>query len=178
MKTLRRIESGIKNALRRFTALVVFVLVGIIPAIAFAAEDTAVQKLSDQLMSILTPVIVAFVGALFTWLLVLFQKKTGIKIEDDKVNAWSNIARKAALRGAEWARKEAKKRGAGVKIPGPEILEVSAKWAIDMGAQSKLPQMAKDALEGLIEAHLFELRMEEFEIKKDAPPIVGDLPKV
>ncbi|MBW2691044.1 MAG: hypothetical protein JRE57_00240 [Deltaproteobacteria bacterium] len=139
-------------------ALVIF----FIPSIAFAqAAKTSLDNLSAEIMNILVPVFVAFIGGLATWLLHKVQKKFGVDVGEKTATAWSNLARKAALRGGEWARKKTKALAEGKKIPGNEVMEVSANWAIEMAKAQKLPELAREKLEGLIEAHLFELRMDE-----------------
>lgn len=141
-------------------AAVLFVL--LIPAIAFADDgQTALSNLSAEIMNVLVPVFVAFIGGLATWLLHKVQKKFHIDVGEKTAEAWERLARKAALRGGEWARKKAKALTDGKKIPGNEVMEVAANWAIEMAKQQKLPALAREKLEGLIEAQLFDLRREE-----------------
>jgi len=151
-------------------SVVTFIL--LYPAIALAqgtAEPTALDRLSTEVLNVLIPVFVAFIGGLATWLLSKMQKKLGIEIGDKAHDAWSSLARKGALRAAEWARNKAKDLAEGKKIPGPEILEVGANWAIDMGKAYKLPEIGRAKLEGLIEAELFQLRREEDGTETSAP---------
>ena len=89
------------------------------------------------------------------------QQKLHIDVGEKTAAAWGELARKAALRGGEWARKKSKDLTDGKKLPGGEVMEVAAGWAVEMAKQQKLPMMAREKLEGLIEAHLFELRSEE-----------------
>jgi gas vesicle protein len=132
------------------------------PSFAFAAaEGGALSNLSEQIMNILVPLFVAFIGSLATWLLHKVQKKFGIEVGQKTANAWENLARKAALRGAEYARKKSKELTEGVKLPGGEVMEVAANWAIEMAKQQKLPELAREKLEGLIEAQLFQLRWQQ-----------------
>jgi hypothetical protein len=135
------------------------------PALAFAQEEppppTALERLSDELLNILIPAAVLLVGGLVTWVLRTFSKKLGIEVSEANVTAWSDLARRGALRAAEWARKEVKEKVKGTKIPGPQMLEVAANWAIDMGKQMKLPEIGRARLEGLIESELFNLRRED-----------------
>jgi hypothetical protein len=126
------------------------------PALAFA--DTAIQSATSEIMGVLIPVFVALVGAFATWILRKVQQKLHIDVGDKTAAAWDELARKAALRGGEWARKKSKELTEGKKLPGGEVMEVAATWAIEMAKQQKLPAMARSKLEGLIEAHLFELR--------------------
>lgn len=135
----------------------------IVPTLALAqtVEPTALEKFTTEVMNVLVPVFVMFIGGLATWILNLFRKKTGIQIGDAQIAAWSGLARKSALRGAEWARKKAKESTDGRRIPGPEVLEVAANFAVEMGIQANLPTMGRAKLEALIEAELFELRREQ-----------------
>lgn len=139
--------------------LLVFGLVFLWSPPAFAAE-TALGRLSDEVFTILTPIFVAAIGALAVWALALLKKKLGIGVSDATAASWANLARKAALRGAEYARAKAKGLTDGKKVPGPEVLEVSANWAIDVAKSAGLPEMARKSLEGLIESELFKLRLE------------------
>lgn len=149
------------------------VLVLLWPALALAQSEapTALERLSDGILDVLIPIFVAFIGGLATWLLKKLKEKTGIEISDAAQESWSKLARKAALRGGEYARKKAKELTDGKKVPGPEILEMAANWAIDMGDSLKLPQIGRAKLEGLIEAHLFELRREDDELDGREAPI-------
>jgi hypothetical protein len=143
-----------------------------VPGIAFAqgdAEPTALDRLSNELLNVLIPVFVLFIGGLATWLLAKVQKKLGIEVGDKAADAWARLAKKGALRGAEWARKKAKDLTDGKKVPGPDVLETAANWAIDMGVAFKLPEIGREKLEGLIEAELFALRREELAPKADDP---------
>ena len=136
------------------------VLVAPVAVPVAAAGGTALQRLSSDIMAVLEPVFVALVGALAVWLLSLLKKKLGIKVSDETASAWSNLAKKAALRGAEWARQEAKKLVGDAKVPGPAILDTALGWAVDMGEKMGLPEMLKSTLTGLIESELFKLRLE------------------
>jgi len=143
-------------------ASAVALLILLLPSIALADDgQTALGNLSTEVMNILVPVFVAFIGAFATWLLHKVQKRFGLEVTEKTANAWSNLARKAALRGGEYARKKAKSLTDGKKMPGNEVMEVSANWAIEMAKAQNLPALAREKLEGLIEAHLFELRQEE-----------------
>jgi hypothetical protein len=139
-----------------------------VPSIAHA--DTAIQSATSEILNILIPVFVALIGALATWILRKVQQKLHLDVGEKAAGAWSDLARKAALRGGEWARKKSKELTEGKKIPGPEVMEVAASWAVEMAKQQKLPEMARAKLEGLIEAHLFELRSAEEDVAASAPP--------
>lgn len=151
------------NSKRSGVWLVFLVSVLLIPSIAFAQEvaPTSVERFTTELMNVLVPVFVLFIGSLATWLLNIFRKKTGIEVSDAQLTAWSALARKAALRGAEYARQKAKTLTQGQKVPGPDVLEVAANFAIEMGLQAKLPAIGRARLEALIEAELFGLRREQ-----------------
>jgi hypothetical protein len=128
----------------------------LIPSVA--AADTAVTSATQEILSILLPIFVALVGSLATWILRKVQQKLHIDVGEKTAEAWGNLARKAAMRGGEWARKKSKDLTDGAKVPGGEVMEVAVQWAVEMAKQQKLPELARDKLEGLIEAHLFELR--------------------
>jgi len=129
------------------------------PALAFAADgQTALDNLSTQILDILIPVFGTFIATLAAWVLLKIKAKLHIEVSDKTAAAWEDLAEKAALRAGEWARNKAKTLTDGKKIPGPEILEVGANWAIDMAVARGLPALARNKLEGLIEAKLFQYR--------------------
>jgi len=131
----------------------------LLPSIAHA--ETAIQSATSEIMGILVPVFVTLIGALATWILRKVQQKLHIEVGDRTALAWDELARRAALRGGEWARNKSKDLTDGKKLPGGEVMEVAAIWAVEMAKQQKLPEMARNKLEGLIEAHLFELREQQ-----------------
>jgi len=124
------------------------------------AAGTALQRLSDELMAILVPAFGALVTGLVGLLLTWVRKKYKIDVGDKQLDAWSKLAGKAAQRGGEWARNKMRDMTDDKKIPGPEILEVAANWALDIGKASGLPDIGREKLEGLIEAHLFSRRLD------------------
>lgn len=157
MKSLKLAWSGQRSAKLAVSAYVL-----LIPAVAWAqTEPTALERLSTEILNVLIPVFVALVGGLATWLLKKLKEKTGIEVSDAAAESWFKLARKAALRGGEYARRKAKDLTEGQRVPGPEVLELATNWAVDMGKSLKLPEMGREKLEGLIEAHLFELRRED-----------------
>jgi hypothetical protein len=137
-----------------------------VPSLAFAdgtapaPTQTALQNLTDQVMAILIPSFVLLVGGLATAILAKVRHKLHLDNAGVITDQWDDLAKKAALRGAEWARQEAKKLEGDKKIPGGAVMETAANWAIDMGVQQGLPEMARKKLEGLIDAQLFKLRIE------------------
>lgn len=134
--------------------------------VAPAPKQTGLEALRDQLLAILIPTFVLFVGALATAALAKFKKKLGLDVSEKVAEQWQSLAQSAALRGAEWARKKAKELTDGKKVPGPEVLDVAVNWATDMAVHQGLPALARAKLEGLIEAELFKLRADS-----DAGPV-------
>ena len=124
------------------------------------AAKTALDNLSHELMNILVPAFVALIGGLVTFLLNWIRRKFKLTVSDQQIDAWAKLAERAAARGAEWARKKAKDLTEDEKVPGPEIMEVAANWAVEMGKTFKLPEIGREKLEGLIEAHLSTQRKE------------------
>lgn len=124
-------------------------------------SQTGIERLSDQLLAVLLPVFVTFIGGLALLLLNKLKKKFGLDVSDKTTEQWAALARSAAQRGAEWARKKAKEELAGKKVPGPEVLDVAVNWATEMAVWQGLPELARSKLEGLIEAELFKLRQED-----------------
>jgi hypothetical protein len=118
------------------------------------AAQTSLEKLSAELMNILVPTFVSLIGALCALLLNWVRRRFKLNVSDQQIDAWQKLAEKAAARGAEWARNKAKGLAEGKTVPGPEVLEVAANWAIEMGKTFNLPEMGREKLEGLIEAHL------------------------
>jgi hypothetical protein len=135
-----------------------------VPVVALAPapeSKTALDNLSSEVMNILVPVFAAFIAGLFSLLLNWLRKKFKLEVSEKQIGSWSHLARKGALRGAEWARKKVKSATEGKKLPGPEILEVATNWAVEAGKAAGLPEMGREKLEGWIEAELFDLRREE-----------------
>lgn len=128
----------------------------LMPSLAFA--DTAIHSATAEIMNIMVPVFVALIGALATWILAKVKQKFHLDVSEKTTHAWNALASQAAARAGEWARKKALAAGDGKKIPGGEVMDVAANWAIEMAKQQKLPEMARAKLEGLIEAQLFRTR--------------------
>lgn len=124
-------------------------------------EETALAKLSDEIMNILVPVFGTLISGLVTLLLLWLRKRFKLQVSDEQINSWSKLSRKGALRAAEWARKKAKEAVDDKKIPGPDILEIAVNWALEAGKAAGLPEMGREKLEGWVEAELFDLRREE-----------------
>lgn len=125
-----------------------------------AVPTTALEDFHTQVMAILVPVFVTLIGGLATWIGLLIKKKFHLAVSDQTMEQWNALARAAALRGAEWARAKSKEFVEGKKLPGGEVMDVAAKWAIQMAAQQGLPALGAEKLTGLIESELFKLRLE------------------
>lgn len=134
-----------------------------------AAGGTSLQKLSDEVMAILLPILGTLATGLAGLLLAWVRKKFKLDIGDKQLEAWAKLAGRAADRAGEWARNKLKEATDGKTIPGPEILEVGANWAIEVGKAAGLPDIGREKLEGLIEAHLFSRR------KDPADPLPMDV---
>lgn len=161
---LRRLLSLAGSTLRTVhvsIVAIVVVLMVLSPAVAWGQEvaPTALSRFASGVLDLLIPIFVAFIGSLVTWILYKIKEKFHISVSQDTQDQWADLAEKAALRGAEYARSKAKDLTEGKKVPGPEVLEVAAQWAIGMAENLKLPALASDKLKGLIEAHLFKLRI-------------------
>ena len=134
--------------------------------IATSPAQTGLESFSAQVMAILVPVFVTFIGALATLLLNKAKAKLHLDVSDKTAEQWQNLAKAAALRGAEWARKKAKELTDGKKVPGPDVLDVAVLWATDMAVAQGLPELARNKLEGLIESELFKLRHDDESMAK------------
>lgn len=126
-----------------------------------AVPLTALDNLSSEVINILVPAFGTLIAGLISLILLWLRRRFKLQVSDQQIYSWSNLARKGALRGAEWARKKVKGLTEGKKIPGPEILEVGVNWALEVGKAAGLPEMGRKELEGWIEAELFDLRREE-----------------
>ena len=153
------VVTGLVSALLVSLPPLALLAIVLVPSLAHA--DTAIQSATSEIMGILVPVFVTLIGGLATWILRKVQQKLHIEVGDKTALAWDDLARRAALRGGEWARNKSKDLTEGKKLPGGEVMEVAAIWAVEMAKQQKLPEMARNKLEGLIEAHLFELREQQ-----------------
>jgi hypothetical protein len=118
------------------------------------AEETALSKLSTEIMNVLIPVFSTLMLGLATLVLNWVRKKFKLQVSDQSIHQWSLIAQKAADRGGEWARNKAKDLTDDKKVPGPEVLEVAVDWAVMAGKQYGLPDMGREKLIGLIEGRL------------------------
>lgn len=136
-----------------------------------SAKETALSKLSTEVLNILIPAFLALIGFLVTWILNKVRKKLHLNVSDQQVEAWAKIADKAAARGGEWARNKAKDATDGKTIPGPEVLEVAVDWAVEMGRAFNLPEMGREKLVGLIESNLHSKRTDH------THPLPLDLPE-
>jgi hypothetical protein len=125
------------------------------------AEETALSKLSAEILNILIPAFLLLIGFLVTWILNKVRAKLHLDVSDKQIASWADIANKAALRGSEWARNKAKDLTDDKTIPGPEVLEVAVDWAVEMGRAFKLPEIGREKLVGLIEGHLNTDRFEK-----------------
>jgi heme/copper-type cytochrome/quinol oxidase subunit 2 len=158
-------KSPMHALLSRLASLFVLVLVLFLPMAAFAQgtdqstpAPTALQNLMTQILAIVVPILVTVVGAVAAWIGLKIKQKLHLDISDKTMQAWSDLAQRAALRAAEWARNKSKDLTDGKKLPGGEVMEVAVNWAIQIAEQQKLPDMAREKLVGLIEAELFKLR--------------------
>lgn len=167
-----------KAASRWLGSLIVLALL-FLPSVAFAADaapQTALQTFTDQVMAILIPAFVTLIGLFATWILMKVKAKLHIDVGVKTQEAWAQLARDAALRGAEWARKKAKDVVGDRKIPGGEVMEVAANWALQMAEQQGLPTLAREKLVGLIESELFKLRREDAVSSLGEPPAGPPVP--
>ena len=165
-KSKRPARSGARAALLA-SSLLAFIVVLCAPLVAWAQSaggdaapvDGSLARLSNDVMAVLVPVFVSAVGLVATWALHKLRQKLHLQVSDQTLDAWAALAQKAALRGAEWARNEAKDRTEGKNIPGPEILQVATNWALEMAEAMKLPELARKKVEGFIEAELHSIRL-------------------
>ena len=166
-------RTGASSALRRTSSLFAALFILLLPVIAWAEPlatatataiapaPTALDRLSAGLLDIIVPVVVTAVGVFASWCLLKLKQKLHLDISDASLDQWSNLAKSAAARGAEWARNEAKKLTAGQKVPGPAVLEQATNWAMDVAASLNLPEKARKTVEGWVEAELNKLRREQ-----------------
>lgn len=131
------------------------------PAAAAAepAAQTSLDKLSSEIMNILTPIFVTLIGGLAVAFLAWVRKKLKLDVSNQQIYQWSEVAELAAGRGAEWVRNKSKDLTEGKKIPGPEVLEVAVNWGLDYGIAHGLPDIGREKLGGLIESKLHMKRL-------------------
>lgn len=144
--------------------LVLVSLFLLVPKVAWAAGDTAsqptvLQTFMDQFFAIVLPALTVIVGALVTAILTKLKNRFHLDVSQSTMDAWSQLASSAAMRGAEWARQKAKTLVGDKKVPGEEVMEVAVNWATQMAEAHKLPELAREKLVGLIEAELYKLRL-------------------
>jgi hypothetical protein len=123
-----------------------------------APEKTSLSKFSDALMDMLIPAFSTLILGLFSLLLLWGKKKLKLDVSDKGLASWTEVAKLAVDRGAEWSRNKVKKLVEGQKVPGPEVLDVAVNWATDLGVSMGLPAIGRAKLEGLIESELSKRR--------------------
>lgn len=158
-KWVKQLATGLRNA--RWASALAFLLAFLLPALAFGADTpapTALGRISQGLVELLTPIVLSAVGVIASWLLWELKQKTGIQISAATQASWESIATNAVLRAAEWAKNEAAKLTSGTTVPGPAILETAVSWAITAASSMGLPDKVKAEVEGLVEAQLNRLR--------------------
>lgn len=159
MRNLTQGAFGPMKKLPAITSLAVVLGVLLFPPAALGQEaPTAAARFADQMFEIVTPIFVTVISTLASWVLWKARQRFGFQISESTQQQWDNIAEKAALRGAEWARQQAKTTGR--KVKGPAVLEVAANWAIDIAKDTKLPARGRDVVNGLVEAQLYKLRQQ------------------
>lgn len=165
----------------------IIAMITMMPGVAFADDavpagpaeaPTALHNFYNQVMDILIPVFVSFVGALGVWILTKIKAKFHLEVSDKTMTQWKDLAQSAAYRGAEWARAKGKTLVEGKKIPGGDVMDVAANWAMQMAEQQKLPAMAREKLIGLIESELFKIRQAEAIELANTPNVVADISKM
>lgn len=147
------------------SALLTFLAVLLFPALALAqggdSDPTALEMFYSESMKVLIPAFVTLIGSLAVWLGHKLRQKTSLEVSDKNIEAWSKIVKKAARRGAGWAKSKGKNYVDDQKLPGPAVLEVGATWAIETAKEMKLPKMGREKLKDLIEDELFDLAKSE-----------------
>jgi hypothetical protein len=177
-KWVKQLATGLRNA--RWASALAFLLVFLLPALAFGADTpapTALSRISQGIVELITPIVISAVGVIASWLLWKLKQKTGIQISDATQASWESIATNAVLRAAEWAKNEADKLVGSTTVPGPAILETAVNWAITAASSMGLPEKAKAEVEGLVEAQLNKLRRQQgLEVAGTAAAIVAASP--
>ena len=171
MQTSKKlVVTGQRNALWASYVAFVALCVLTVPSVAYADGGTAISNATSEIMNILIPVFVALIGALATWILAKVKQKLHLDVSQKTSDAWSALAEKAAARAGEWARNKSKELTDGKTLPGGQVMEVAANWAIEMAKAQGLPDLARAKLEGLIEAHLFVARQSDPTAPADPAP--------
>jgi len=139
-------------------------------------EPTALQNLTDQVMAILIPAFLSAITLMIAWVLFKLKEKLHIDVSKKTQEAWTELARNAALRGAEWARAKTKELVKDAKLPGGATMEVAVNWALQMAEQQGLPTLAREKLIGLIESELYKLRREDSATSLPEPALGPPVP--
>ncbi len=132
--------------------IVIAAAVLLFPRAAFAETSPAVVQLAEQVMQVLTPIIVlavTYLGFKFTqWL----SRKTGFDIGVKH----QEMVESAVQNGMDYANEQARKylKKHGEKMRGSEKLEHALAFANNMIEHYKLPAVAGDKLTKLLEAKL------------------------
>lgn len=129
-----------------------FLVVFLVPSVAFAADAPALASLLNMLLDILLPI----AALLASWgafkFLKWFEKKTGMDIPDrieQKVDRWVDAGIDYA---EELARRKLKEGEA--KLTMGQKKEAALSFVLDMAEQYNGPELARETLEKMLEAKL------------------------
>lgn len=140
--------------MRVVAAVAVFVLIFLLSSAVYAQSTapSALSRVTDIAFEILTPVLALFAMWAAHRLIGVFEKKTGIDVparQEELIDKW---IRQGVHRAEEWSHKKVKEKTDA--LTGPEKLEISATFVLDLIEAQGWPGWTSDRIKDRVEAML------------------------
>ncbi len=135
--------------------LAAFVLMFLLSSVAYAqgsADPSALSRITGIALDILVPVLALFAMWAAHRLIGVFEKKTGIDVPVQQEQMISRWIGQGIHRAEEWSHKKLKEKTDA--LTGPEKLEVSAAFVLDLIEAQGWPGWTADRIKDKIEAML------------------------
>ena len=132
------------------------------------ATPSALSRIADIAFEILTPVLALFAMWAAHRLIAVFEKKTGIDVPEKQERMISRWVRQGVARAEEWSHKNIE--GKTDALTGPEKLEISAAFVLDLIEAQGWPGWTADRIKDRIEAALGLARADGNLSRMDARP--------
>lgn len=137
-----------------------FVLVFLLSSIVYAQGDgaapSALSRITDIAFEVLTPVLALFAMWTAHRLIAVFEKKTGIDVPEKQERLIDKWIRQGIHRAEEWSHKKLKEKTDA--LTGPEKLEISAAFVLDLIEAQGWPGWTADRIKDRVEAELGDER--------------------
>ncbi len=142
------------------TGIAMFFLLCLVSSVVYAQGDApapnALSRITDIAFSVLTPVLALFAMWAAHRLLAVFEKKTGIDVPTRQEQLIDKWIRQGIHRAEEWSHKKIKQQAA--KLTGPEKLEISADFVLDLIVAQGWVGWTADRIKDKVEAMIGQER--------------------